>query len=672
MDKAKNLELVRTEETTPLFRVLKIQAEEVDRENLELGLSFSSEEPVRRFFWEEWEFGTEILDHGEDSVRLGRLSKAGPLLKFHDRTNWLGKVVAAAIDPEDRRGIARVRFHKSEAAEFEDVVSGTKDTVSVGYAVHRMILEQRSEEDGPTYRVVDWEPIEISLEPTPADVTVGPGRVLARSEGDPTFRTEIFAEPEEAPAERKPEERKVQMDEKNTVRETNDLEQARQEAASTAREKELERMDEITKLADQYADKVPKIASIARSAISEGLTKRQFESLIGPILDATPIERFVEDAEGANDVGLTNRETREFSMLRLFAALSFGDREPHFREEAAFELEASEEARKRSPNKKRAGSVVIPPEVLRAPAPGNWIRGAQMAGVQTRDMTAGGATTGADFVQTDVLGGSLIDFLRDLSVLLPRATVLRGLQGNVAIPRVTAGVAGAWVAEGSAPSETTPTLDQMLLSPKTVIAYVDVTRRLLLQSSVDVEAWLRREFGAAFAVTLENAGITDDGGVTTRPEGILGLTGTVQHNPGGAETWAHVVGYEANVQLGAALMGDLAYLTNPKVSSDLKSIVKGGAGSGRFIMEGGQANGYDVLVTNQVPSNLGAGTDESAMIFGNMREAVFGIWDDMAATVDPYSLANAGIIRLTGQMEADFNVRHAEAFSVAEDITTTL
>jgi hypothetical protein len=49
-----------------------------DRKARTVELSFSSETPVER----SW--GTEILDHGKKSVRLGRLRAGGPLLVDHD------------------------------------------------------------------------------------------------------------------------------------------------------------------------------------------------------------------------------------------------------------------------------------------------------------------------------------------------------------------------------------------------------------------------------------------------------------------------------------------------------------------------------------------------------------------------------------------------------------
>src|SRR6185436_9654315 len=101
-------------------------------------------------------------------------------------------------------------------------------------------------------------------------------------------------------------------------------------------------------------------------------------------------------------------------------------------------------------------------------------------------------TAGGNLVATELLASSFIDILvNQLSVMLMGATMLTDLQGNIAIPRATAGSTGYWVAENGAPTESQQAFDQVALTPKTVGAFVDYSRRLLLQSSIAVEAFVR-------------------------------------------------------------------------------------------------------------------------------------------------------------------------------------
>jgi hypothetical protein len=106
----------------------------IDEEARTVDVSFSSEEPVERYF------GTEILDHSPDAVRLGRLNGGGAVLVDHDRKDHVGVVTSARIDA-DHRGRATLRFGKSKRASevFEDVKDGIRGLISVGYRIYEVV-----------------------------------------------------------------------------------------------------------------------------------------------------------------------------------------------------------------------------------------------------------------------------------------------------------------------------------------------------------------------------------------------------------------------------------------------------------------------------------------------------------------------------------------------------
>ena len=72
-------------------------------------ISFSSEEPYRRYF------GMEILDHAAGAVNLERLNSVGVLLFNHDVDKVVGRVIRAWI--ENNRGMAEVEFDTDADAE---------------------------------------------------------------------------------------------------------------------------------------------------------------------------------------------------------------------------------------------------------------------------------------------------------------------------------------------------------------------------------------------------------------------------------------------------------------------------------------------------------------------------------------------------------------------------
>ncbi|PTR04963.1 HK97 family phage major capsid protein [Nitrosomonas nitrosa] len=135
----------------------------------EIELSFSSESPV----WMGDYY--EILDHSPESVDLSRLNSQGKIFIEHDLTvdNLVGEIIHAWIDPESRKGRAKIRIGKNDKSEniWRNILGSVFPAVSVGYIVRKAIKETAD-----TYRSVSWMPYEVSFVGVPADLQVGIGR----------------------------------------------------------------------------------------------------------------------------------------------------------------------------------------------------------------------------------------------------------------------------------------------------------------------------------------------------------------------------------------------------------------------------------------------------------------------------------------------------------------
>ena len=150
--------------------------EDEGQESRRRTISFSSEEPYRRWF------GMEILDHGENAVDLERLNSVGVLLFNHNTDRVVGKVIRAWV--ENHRGMAEVEFDTDDDAEkiFGKVKSGTLKTTSVRYSVdawEEVVAGKQSADGrftGPCQIARRWTPMEVSIVSVPADPTVGVGR----------------------------------------------------------------------------------------------------------------------------------------------------------------------------------------------------------------------------------------------------------------------------------------------------------------------------------------------------------------------------------------------------------------------------------------------------------------------------------------------------------------
>lgn len=135
---------------------------------------FTTGAAVRRYdYWRERAYN-EVLVVEEGAMRLARLERGAPLLNSHsswDLEDQLG--VVEAPDIRNGQGSCRATFSRREscAGYVQDVADGIIRNVSVGYVRHRVEMVPPEQDGGLwTYRVVDWEPYEVSLVPIPADM----------------------------------------------------------------------------------------------------------------------------------------------------------------------------------------------------------------------------------------------------------------------------------------------------------------------------------------------------------------------------------------------------------------------------------------------------------------------------------------------------------------------
>lgn len=602
----------------------------VDDEARTVELAFSSEQPYARWW------GVEILDHSPQSIRLGRLSSGGPLLMDHDARDHVGVIESVRIDA-DRVGRAVVRFGRSQRAEeiFQDVKDGIRRNVSVGYMIHRATLVE-TREDQEIYRVTDWEPHEVSLVSVPADASVGVGRAME----DP--RTVEQDEQAETPKPQAIKELRVMT----TETQAPDLAGIEQRA----REGEHKRAADIIAIGEKYG-----LQSLASDAVRSGMPVGDFQ--------AKAIEALSSRAKPTADIGLTEREARRFSMVRAIAALAAtGAESRKAREAAAFEIECSQAVADKIGREARG--VFVPNEV------------------QQRDLVVGTTTAGGHLVSTDLLASSFIDLLRNrMSVMRAGAQMLTGLQGNIAIPRMTGAATAYWVTEGNAPTESQQAFDQVTMSPKTVGAFTDLSRKLLLQSSVDVEGLVRRDLATVLGLEIDRVALNGSGSAP-QPRGVLqtsGIGAVVGGTNGLAPTWAHIVELWSDVAAANADFGTTGFVTNSKVIGKLMTTEKA-TGTAQFVCPGfpdasgvTSIAGARAVVSNQVPSNLTKGTSSgvcSAIAFGNWADLIVGMWGVLDLMVDPYSNSTSGTVRVVALQDVDVAVRHAESFSAMLDALT--
>ncbi len=607
-------------------------------ESRRVELAFSSEDPYERWW------GIEILGHQKGEIDLAWLETGqAPLLMDHNARDLVGVVEEASIGT-DRKGRAVVRFGKSARAEeiFRDVLDGVRVNVSVGYEINELRLEE--EKDGlATYRVTSWKPLEVSIVSIPADMTVGVGREAEGGAREiPIIHERKAVMPEQVTTETRTAPIPAQALDENAIRE-----QARQEGAEKASKDARAGAAEIVAIGLRFG-----MADEAQKAVADGMPVDAFRKLVLDKQEASLTAVRTPDTE----LGMTETEQRDYSLLRAINAAAKNDWRKAGLERAASEAIADKLGRE-------ARGFFVPYDVLK------------------RELTVGTPTAGGNVVGTTHMAGSFIDLLRNrMMVTRLGARMMSGLVGNVDIPKLTGGATAYWLAESADVSNSDQTFGKVVLSPKTVAARSYFSRRLMLQSSPDIEDVVEGDLISVLALAIDLACINGSG-VAGQPTGILNTTGigaVVGGANGAAPTFAHMVALETEVAQDNADVGSLAYLTNTKVRGKLKTTEKA-PNTAQFVWGDGaepgfgMVNGYRAAVTNQVPSNLDKGSSSgvcSAALFGNWADLFIGEWGVLDLQADPYSSGDDGGTIVRAFQDVDVAVRHPESFSAMSDALT--
>ena len=606
-----------------MSRFAVFQRESVDVEKRTVEVAFSSEEPVERWF------GDEVLSHAAGAVDLSRLNDGGAVLFNHDWDDQIGVIERAWVDA-DRRGRALVRFGNSaKAAEkFQDVQDGILRHISVGYSIAD--FEEEVSDGSRTFTATRWQPYEISFVTVPADPTVGVGR-----SAEPFIENPVNPTPEKG-------NRNMDKNQTPTTVETPAAAIPATAAIDTnntaerGMQNERARVSELLAIGRSYAAHGG--IEAAEKVIKEGGSEAQLRAAIMANMQTKPTVT-------AGEIGMTDKEQREFSLLRAMSAAATGKWD-----KAGLEREVSEELEKR--HGRAAAGFFVPTDLI------------------ARAYSKGNAANGGNVIENDFREDLFIELLRNrLAVAQLGATVLDGLVGDITIPKHLTGNTVQWVYENGSASESNATFGQMSLKPKTITANTELSRKFILQSSLSAEQFARSELLKAMMLGIDLAAINGKG-TSNEPTGILNTAGIgaveIGAN-GGAPEWEHIVALESAIAAANADIGDLAYITNARVRGLLKTKLKADGVSGYIWQDGATPlNGYRCAVSNQIPSNLTKGTAAikcSPLIFGNWSDLMIAHWG-----VDPYTKSTAGAVRITTLQDVDIAVRHVESFAAIKDI----
>lgn len=290
-----------------------------------------------------------------------------------------------------------------------------------------------------------------------------------------------------------------------------------------------------------------------------------------------------------------------------------------------------------------------------------------------RDLTV---TNSAALTGGRVANGAAPNLLPTSGIVSGGATVLSGIRGaSLSLPYMDGATGGAaWHAEGVAATFFEPSFALAAAVPKSISTEIVISRRLLQNSSVDLDELLRNELAQRFGAAIDAAALSGDGLLS--PEGLLGRTDLdvlALGADGAAMTHGDLAELEARVLARAnGAMQRPAWLMGPKLTKKLRTTTKNAAA---MVFEGADLLGHRVIHSAAVPENLvkGAADDCSALVFGDLAELYVAFWGPAALDlmVDGYTLAKDGKIRIVARAEVGIVARRIGAFAAVKDALTT-
>jgi HK97 family phage major capsid protein/HK97 family phage prohead protease len=620
----------------------EVEIRDAGAQGTQLVFSASSETPVERFF------GTEILSHADSAIRLQRVSGgAVPLLWNHNWDEPIGMVDGAQL-ADKRLRLAATLFDTPKAREVAAMVRGGLRNVSIGYRIHA--LQEAGQGPGRTFTATDWEPLEASVVSVPADASVGIGRAAPQTQWDVEVRQAAVTTTTQEFRETREVREVVETRTQSTAASAAQPEGSAVSTATTAPAGQAADVHVIDNAAEERL-RIKTLQTLARTHkiddetrdgwIDGGVTAEQAAQYVLDVL-AERATKSVKDNPA--HLGLSQRELQQFSLTRAIRASV----EKNWTK-AGLEAEASRAVAQRLGRTAGEHTFFVPLDVQYA----------------QRDLIVGTNTMGGFLVGTNVM--SFIELLRNRSVVMRMgATEMPGLQGSVAIPKQTGAATAYWFAnETGTATESQQVFGQLTMTPKTVGAYTEISRQLLLQSTPNAEQLVNADLARVIGLAVDSAALAGPG-TAGQPTGIVATTGVGTANPtaGTNVAYADMIRFQSVVAGSNAFLPGFGYVTTPTIAGILM-------GKPRFTNSDTPIWGGNILdgqvVGAQAMSSLQVGS--GSMLAGDFSQVVIGSWGVLEIETNPYAAFQSGIVGVRALYTCDVGVRYAAAFALGTGIT---
>jgi HK97 family phage prohead protease/HK97 family phage major capsid protein len=255
---------------------------------------------------------------------------------------------------------------------------------------------------------------------------------------------------------------------------------------------------------------------------------------------------------------------------------------------------------------------------------------------------------GEHVVVTDYL--NILEPLKAKNVLVAAGANYLTAQGNLAIPSMSAENV-FWEGEITETSNGAGSFDHINMAPRRLSAYIDISKQFLVQDTLGAEALIRKLLVEAINDKLEATILSDAAASGNVPAGIFnGVT------PTAITDYASVCEFESELDQNN-FVGDFKYVINPKAKAYLRSTIKGTNATG-MLMENDAIDGTPCETTTHMA--------EDTLAYGDWSQLYIAQFGGLDLTVDSYTQATKGCIRLVVNAFFDYKVVREGAIVLGE------
>lgn len=646
--------------STPCKMAFQIDDESIKNANTEtqtIPMTFAAP-----YYVERW-YGILVLDYSPQAIILDRWKQGAPYLMDHNTEDQRGIILEGDLINSKLNG--KVKFSRSERGKelYQDIVDKIRPYTSMGFDIldiKEMTPEEMPddlknmaiEKQLPVFYVSKWMPFEGSSVALPANPEVGVQ--YDYYDGKTPEEVKILSEKFGL---QKLEQKQQQI----TINKEAQMSESAVQTQEQLQELQNKRKATFLNFGKAYENRVAggknTIEKLAEdtavmfvSETDESAERKFRGALFTKVQDKENLETPI------SMVGMTEKNKEQYSIMRVIRHLVDG------KEELGIEKDIHEEIlKKKGGMTNKTGSICLPMDIFTrrvqyTPELLNLMRARGMRS-ERFDQVVGTPSLGGYLVGTEHRAQDFIEYYYNL--LIEGFTILPGLQQNIDIPKQVGGsTISIPASEGGGFLETSITFGQLLLSPKEIGAFVEITRKLLVQSSPAIDALVSLDLMRQMALKTNKLALFGTG-ATGEPLGVFNTSGVGTFPGAGISRSAAL---EAMADIGSAnVVGTLKWLCN----NATKALLMGRdqtAGYGQWLMDDqGVMVGFEDICSEQMAANY--------LALGKWDEVVVGQFGSMEILYDRNTLSNSGGLRIAVYDLIDCGLKHPGAVSYASDVS---